>query len=704
MSSINLKKALRPRSVVLIGASEKDGSLGKAVAKNLLKGGFDGSVWFVNPKYENLYETRCYARVEELPEIPDLAIIVTPPATVHSLVDSLGRIGCGAATIVTAGVPDKLEIAGLAKKHDVRLIGPNCLGLMTPRIGLDASFSHLMPKKGDIAFISQSGAILTSVIDWARPKDIGFSHLVSLGDAVDVSIADMLEYLGDDPETGAILIYMEAIKSSADFMKAASHAANKKPVIVIKVGLTEQSAKAVMSHTGALAGRDEVYDAAFRKCGLVRVDTLEDLFDVGELLSNHPKGKCNRPAIITNGGGLGIIAADRVLQSGMELAPPSGDLISNLDNVLPKNWSGSNPIDIIGDADSDRYRAAFRAALSDETYDSIVILNCPTSASSNVQIAKDIATDIAAHDNKKMVVTCWVGDETAQSARGIFDDAGMSTFESPEDAITALHHLSQYHDLLGDLKQSAEVKSSIALDRQDYVAQIIHNANQENRSTLSEYEAKEIVAAYGIPVTQTLVAHDLTEVRKVAERVMLQSNIDACVIKIVSEEITHKSEVGGVVLDIKTPQEAVKQATRMLDRVKKLMPDATIQGFAVQPMIKREHARELILGIAQDATFGPIIMFGAGGTAVEVMNDKVIELPPVYTLDATKMISKTRIGKLLKSYRHVPAADEEAICKAITAISQLASDFPAIAELDINPLIADVNGIIALDARIGLKN
>lgn len=704
MSIRNLDKAFAPNSVVLVGASVKPGTIGYVMAQNLLTGGFTGDTFFVNPKYANIAGHPCYPTVESLPVAPDLAIIATPPQTMPELVGRLGEKGTRAAVIITAGIREQgLQQAMLdaAKPYRLRIVGPNCLGMMVPGAGLNASFAHMMPKKGGIAFISQSGAVAGAVLDWAATRNIGFSAMVSMGDMADVDVGDLLDYLAGDPKTNAILMYLEQVTHARKFMSAARSAARIKPVIVIKAGRHEESAKAAKSHTGALAGADHVYDAAFRRAGLVRVMELEDLFDAAEMLSHSRLSSGNSLAIVTNGGGAGVLAVDRLLDCGGSLAALSPATLKKLDACLPPSWSRANPVDMIGDADAGRYELAVQAVLEDDGVHALLVINCPTALTSSAEAAAATIRAAKAAVGQKVLLTSWLGDKTAQEARKMFSAAGISTYDTPDDAIRAFMYLTEHHRAQAALLRTPPAGSRNPADRQRAAA-AIREALDKGRDSLTEWEAKTVLAAYGIPVVPTYTVRRADEVAEAAKSI-LTGSVNELVVKIMSPDILHKSDVGGVALGLSSPETAQRAAEEMYERIKKIMPAAGIEGFTLQPMVRRRHARELILGVSEDETFGPVILFGAGGTAVEVIRDRAIALPPLDIPLAQDLIARTQVSSALKAYRNLPAADLNAVAQALVSLSQIIADHPEIRELDINPLLADENGILALDARIIVK-
>jgi acetyltransferase len=699
MTIRNLDALLKPKSVALIGASTKAGSVGLITARNLLNGVFAGPVWFVNPKYRQIENHACYPSIAALPAPPELGVIVTPPPSIPEIVRELGEKGTRAAVVITAGVRDDLEQAMLeaARPHLLRIQGPNCLGLMLPRIGLNASFSHQPPLAGDLAFLSQSGAIITAIIDWARGRSIGFSHVVSLGDMADADFGDLLDYFAGDARSRAILLYMESVTHAPKFISAARRAARSKPVIVVKAGRS-----ATGSHTGALAGADSSYEAAFRRAGVLRVRELDDLFSAAEMLARHSRLGGERLAILTNGGGAGVLAADRLSDLGGQLAPLSDATRSALDAVLPSTWSGGNPVDIIGDADPARYGHALEILVGQEDADAILVMNCPTALASSTEVAERVVAVLDRHKTSgaatRPVITAWLGDAASRDARKLFAAKSIASFATPAEAIDGLMQLVRYSRAQEELMRTPpSLVDDLVLDaaKADFILRAIIAAG---RSVLSEVEAKDLVTAYGIPVVPTEVAGSPAEVEAVAEQCIARHG--ACVVKVLSDDISHKSDVGGVRLGLERATEARHAAEDMRERIARLAPTARVKGFTVQPMIRRPNAHELILGMSVDPTFGPLLMFGAGGTAVEVLRDAAHALPPLDLNLARDLMRQTRVWRLLQGYRDRPAVDVEHIAEILVRLSYLVARHPQIREIDINPLIADDNDVIALDARV----
>ncbi|GGE73590.1 bifunctional acetate--CoA ligase family protein/GNAT family N-acetyltransferase [Massilia psychrophila] len=702
MSVRNLQYLFAPKSVALIGASERLGSVGATVLRNLAGAGFKGAIFPVNPKYRHLGGYACYTSVNDLPQAPDLALVCTPPATVPAIIRQLGERGCRAAIILTAGLGALYDVRGrtlqqaaldAAHPYILRLLGPNCVGLLVPGLGLNASFAHTNALPGRIAFVSQSGALVTGVLDWAKSRGIGFSRFISLGDSADVDFGDVLDFLASDGETGAILLYIEDVRHARKFMSAARAAARSKPVVVLKAGRMPEGARAAASHTGALAGLDDVYDAAIRRAGMLRVLTTEDLFAAVETLARARPLFGERLAIMTNGGGPGVMATDALVYAGGKLAALSSETLRRLGEVLPATWSHANPVDIIGDAPAERYRQTLELLLADDQSDAILFIHAPTAIVPSADIARAIAP--LARGASRNFLACWLGGDAVAEARKIFSEAGIPTFDTPEDAVNGylqIVHYRQNQNLLMQVPASASTE--FEADR-DGACKVIANVLAEGRNWLSEVESKAVLAAYGIPVVQTRFAADVEAAVAAAREIGFP-----VAVKIVSPQASHKSDVGGVALDLDTLDAVRAAAQRMQKRLAELLPQAVLTGFSVQQMARRPDAHELIVGAATDAVFGPVILFGQGGISVEVTADHAVALPPLNTVLARDMVGRTRVAKLLAGYRNRPAADMDAILRTLMQISQLVSDLPEVIELDINPLLADAGGVIALDARM----
>lgn len=699
MSVLNLDKLFTPRSVALIGASTQPGSLGNVVMKNLLAARFPGPVMPVHPKYTSVESVIAYPSVAALPEVPDLALICTPPITVPALIAELGERGTRAAVVLTAGFSAQAggvshaDLLKAAKPHGLRILGPNCVGLLIPGIGLNASFAHAAALPGKLALISQSGALCTVILDWACSRGIGFSHFISLGDSADLDFADCLDYLANDTDTQGLLLYIESIRRARKFMSAARAAARNKTVLCIKAGRVAEGARAAASHTGALAGSDEVFEAAIRRAGMLRVYEIDEMFTAVETLARARHVRGDRIAILTNGGGPGVLATDNLVKSGAHLAELSPATITQLDACLPRTWSRGNPVDIIGDADSRRYGEALRCLLADPGIDAVVCLHVPTAISSSTECARAVAE--VAKDGKLPVLTSWMGDRHVAEARQVFQRAGIPSYETPEMVIRALVHILRYQH---NQEQLMETPPSLAVEFEPDVAAaraVIATALEVGRDTLTEPEAKAVLAAYAIPVVETRVVQDGSGAAVVTAELG-----GPVALKLLSPDISHKSDVGGVALDLCGEEAVLSAAQAMLARVGKARPKARVEGFTVQRMARRPGAHELIVGAATDPIFGPVILFGQGGTAVEVVADKAITLPPLNLNLARDLIGRTRVYRLLQGYRDRPSANLHAIELCLIKVSQLLIDLPEVAELDINPLLADAQGVLALDARL----
>ncbi|HYD60145.1 MAG TPA: bifunctional acetate--CoA ligase family protein/GNAT family N-acetyltransferase [Noviherbaspirillum sp.] len=704
MTVRNLKQLFEPGSIAIVGATSRPEKLGQSLLNNVLAGGFGGEIMLVNPKYGSLADRKVYSSVSALPSPPDLALVCTPSATVPGIIDDLGKLGTKAAIVLTPGLALKKDLYGrnmrdlmlkAARPHLLRILGPGSFGLLVPKLGLNASVANSSALPGKIAFVSQSGAMASGVLDWACSRHIGFSRFFSLGDMADVDFGDVLDYLASDLETHAILLYVEAIKDARKFMSAARAAARSKPTLIIKAGRAAEGAKAAASHTGVLAGSDDVYDAAIRRAGMLRVDTTTDLFDAVETLAHARAVRGDRLVIISNGGGPGVMATDALIANEGRLASLSPGVVGSLDKILPAAWSRANPVDIIGDASPERYVATMETVMQSPDVDAALIVHAPTALVSSTDVAAALIP--VAGKSGKNVLSCWLGGESVAKARGMISEAGIPAYDTPEEAVRGFIQILQYNRNQKLLMEVPASSSSVEEDR-EAVRAMVRKALSLGRNALSEPEAKQVLAAYGIPVVPTRL------VRSIEEAVTCAQEIGFPVaLKIVSPDVGHKSDVGGVVLDLEDAGSVEAAATAMNKRLIEMRPNAILAGFSVQSMVRRPAARELIVGVATDPVFGPVILFGQGGIAVEVTADHTIGLPPLNMVLARDMISRTRVSKLLAAYRNCPAADVDAICRVLIQISHLVIDIPEIAELDINPLLADAEGVIALDARIGIR-
>lgn len=703
MSVRNLDSLFDPASVAVIGASDRPASVGATVWRNLTRGGFRGPLVAVNPKHAALDGRPCYARVADLPGIPELAVICTPPHTVAGLVAELAARGTRAAVVLSAGLTTEHKQAMLAaaRPHLLRVLGPNCIGLLAPHAGLNASFAHIDARPGELAFVSQSGALVTAMLDWADAQGIGFSHFVSLGEHADVDFGDMLDYLATDPATRAILLYIESIESPRKFMSAARAAARNKPVIVIKSGRSAQGQRAAASHTGALAGSDAVYDAAIARAGMLRVNSLQELFLAAETLARFRTNQSTALTVLTNGGGAGVMAADAAAQVHVPLARLGASTVAQLDAVLPANWSRGNPVDIIGDAPVQRYVDAVQILFRDPAAGAVLLIHAPTAIVPSAEIAQALAALPQAAQGRLM--GCWMGGHGVEQARQIFKKSGIADYPTPEEAVRAFSMLVSYHRNQAELIEAPPMlgvggQAPTAPDL-PAVQAIVREALSDGREMLNEAEAKAVLAAYGIPVVATrVVPPEAAAAAEVAGAIGYP-----VALKILSPDLTHKTDVGGVALGLDTADEVREAARAMLARVRRHQPAARIEGFTVQAMARRDHSQELIVGATVDRVFGPILLFGQGGTAVEVLADRAVALPPLNAPLARAMVERTRVARLLKGWRDTPAADLDAVVSTLLAVAQLLADVPELAELDINPLIVNHQGVLALDARIRLS-
>lgn len=705
MSTQDLDAFFDPGSIALVGASDRPGSIGAVLAANLLAGGFAGPVMLVNPRHARIAGSDCYPDLGHLPTRADLGVVCTPPAAVPAVIAALGQQGARAAVVVTAGFAEAREARGgalqqellqTARAHGMRILGPNCVGLLIPGIGLNASFAHRAALPGNLGFVSQSGAVITSVLDWAEAHGIGFSAMISLGDMADVDFADTLDILAADTGTRAILLYMESLGDAHRFMSAARAAARVKPVVAVKAGRHAEGARAVASHTGALAGSDAVCQAAFDRAGILRVLTLAELFDAAEILALAGPLRGERLAILTNGGGNGVLATDALIEEGGRLAELAESTLDALDRILPRTWSHGNPVDLIGDAGGQRYRDALAILCQDPGVDAILAMHSPTAVVPAVEAAEAVVA--TAHgEGHPLLLTSWVGNGAMRASHRLFETHGIPSYPTPEQAVHAFQYLVRYRRaqvLLGETDLA--VDESQALDT-GLIARLVESALAEGRTALTEPEAKRVLAACGIPVVATRAVGTPEEAATAAAEIGAP-----VVVKILSPDLGHKSDVGGVVLDLNGPAAVLEAARGMLARIRFAHPEARLQGLAVQPMVRRPGAQELIVGAARDPQLGPVILVGQGGIAVEAIADHAIGLPPLNLRLAHELIERTRIYRVLRGVRGQPPADLDSLALTLVRISRLVSAVPQISELDINPLLIDQAGVMALDARIAL--
>jgi acetyltransferase len=689
-----------PRSVAVIGASEREGSVGRTLLWNLIRSPFGGTVFPVNPQRHSILGIKSYPDIAHVPEVVDLVVIATPAATVPQVIRECVAAGVKGAIIVSAGFKEigevgaalEQEILTEARRGGMRIIGPNCLGLMNPLVGLNATFAGAIARAGNVAFISQSGALCTSILDWSLGENVGFSAFVSIGSMLDVGWGDLIEYLGDDPHTQSIVLYMESIGDAHAFLSAAREVAMDKPIIVLKVGHTEAAAKAAASHTGALTGSDEVLNAAFRRCGVLRVHTISDLFDMAEILAKQPRPKGNRLSIVTNAGGPGAIATDALISGGGALSELAHETLAELDRILPAQWSHHNPIDILGDASCDRYAQTLEVVSDDPNSDGLLVILTPQAMTDPTQTAEKLK---AYSQLGKPILSSWMGGNEVATGTQILNQANIPTFPYPDTAVRLFNYMWRYSYNLRGIYETPSLPADsdlFAPDRQ-MVEQIFQQATSNGRTLLTEYESKKLLTAYGIPSIATDIAKSDREAVEIADRCGYP-----VVLKLHSEIITHKTDVGGVRLNLGDAAAVSQAFAEIKSKVNSIDPAAFL-GVTVQPMVKLE-GYELILGSSLDPQFGAVMLFGMGGQLVEIFQDRSLALPPLNTTLARRMMEQTRVYQALQGVRGRKAIDLAKLEQLLVNFSQLIVEQPQIREIDINPLLVSPEGMIALDARV----
>jgi len=699
-----------PKSVALIGASEKPGSVGRALLENLHP--FRGGVFLINPSHSTLLGQKTFSTIRDVPESVDLAVIATPAATVPGIIAECAAVGVKGAVIISAGFKEsgpagaELEKQILERRGKMRIIGPNCVGLMLPHIGLNATFAKPLALPGNIGFISQSGALCTAILDWSRSIQLGFSAFISIGSMADVDWGDLIDHLGDDPQTRSILLYMESVGDARSFLSAAREVALTKPIIVIKVGRSGAAAKAAASHTGALTGSDDVLDAAFRRVGVVRVDTIEELFGLAELLGKQPRPRGPRLAIVTNGGGPGVLATDALIECNGKLAELSGKTLDELNKLLPPHWSRGNPVDILGDASPETYARAVEIVARDENNDGLLVILSPQAMTEPTQTAERLRA--FAKLKARPILASWIGGVGVRPGMEILDRAGIPAFEYPDAAARAFCAMWRYSHNLDALYETPALTATTEIDR-SHAEQIINRAKKAQHTLLTETESKQLLAAYGIPTVETKIAKTEEDAVELAKEIG-----GAVVLKIYSETITHKSDVGGVKLNL-SGAAAVRRAYREIEKnCRASVSDADHKtafhrnalqqflGVTVQPMIAHD-GYELILGSSIDLQFGPVLLFGTGGYFVEVFKDRALGLPPLNRTLARRLMERTQIYSALKQeFRGRGLIDLAALEEVLVRFSQLVIEQHWIKEIDINPLLVSPKQIVALDARVVL--
>lgn len=695
-----------PKSIAVIGATDREGSVGRTVFANLCSGTYRGKVYPVNPTRANIMGLQCWTSIREVPEQVDLAVVVTPAATVPGVIGDCVQAGVSAAVVISAGFRERgpagaeleNQIQEQLRGSNTRLLGPNCLGVMNPLLGMNATFAQDIARPGSVAFLSQSGALLTAILDWSLEQEVGFSAIVSTGSMLDIGWGDLIEYFGDDPDTRSILLYMESVGDARSFLSAAREVALRKPIIVIKAGRSEAASKAATSHTGAMTGSDDVFDAALRRCGVLRVQNISDLFYMAEVLGKQPRPKGPRPTIVTNAGGPGVLATDALIASGGQLAPLSNESLEAFNSLLPPYWSHANPIDILGDAEPERYAEALRIATQDPNSDGLLVILAPQGMTDPKRVADALAP--YAKISGKPVLASWMGGKVVSKGVAALNAAGIPTFSYPDTAARAFQYMWRFTYNLRGLYETPALADDVEMTEasREKVGAMLQPARNAKRSTLTEAESKQILALYGIPTVETRVATSQAEAALWAREIGFP-----VVLKVYSETITHKTDVGGVKLDLKDDQ-SVRAAYRQIEAsVCEKAGAARFQGVTVQPMIKLE-GYELILGSSIDPQFGPVILFGAGGQLVEVFRDHALALPPLNSTLAQRLMEQTQIFHALKGIRGRRPVNLLEIERILVRFSRLVLEQPSIKELDINPLLAAPERILALDARIVLHD
>ena len=694
-----LDPIFKPTSVALAGATERAGSVGRTVLWNLLSSPFGGTIYPVNPKRTNILGIRAYASVQSLPEIPDLVIVCTPAEGVPNLLRECVEIGVPAAIVISAGFKEtgehgqQLEAEIMqAIRGRMRIIGPNCLGVMNPILGLNATFANTMARPGNVAFISQSGALCTAVLDWSMSEDVGFSSFVSIGSMLDVNWGDLIDYFGNDPRTHSIVIYMESIGDARSFLSAAREVSLTKPIIVIKAGRTAAAAKAAASHTGSLTGSDAVLEAAFRRVGVLRVSSIAEIFYMTEVLSKQPRPKGNHLCILTNAGGPGVLATDALIQGGGELAELSQETMSAFNAILPAAWSHNNPVDILGDAEPERYAKSLEIASKDASIDGMLVIMTPQAMTNPTLIAEQLKP--YARGLGKPVLASWMGGESVANGEAILNKAGIPSFYYPDTAAQAFNYMWRYAYNLRGLYETPSPNAAAFQPNRARASEILSSVRNSGRTILTEYESKKLLEAYGIPSVPTEIAE--SEFDAVAAAAIIGYPV---VLKLHSFTITHKTDVGGVILNIPDAASVRQAFGQIRNNVETKAGPGHFQGVTVQPFAKQE-GYELILGSSIDPQFGPVLLFGTGGQLVEVFEDRSLALPPLNSTLARRMMEQTRIYKALKGVRGRKSVDMAELEELMVRFSDLVIENPAIKEIDINPVLASAERLLALDARV----
>lgn len=701
MNQHPLDSIFKARSIAVIGASEEKHSVGLSIMRNLTREDYQGGIYPVNPKRKKILHIPCFPGVGDIQDTPDLAVIATPSATVPAIVRECGEAGVKGIVIISAGFIEAGEegrkrcdrILQTARDYQMRIIGPNCLGFINPVLKINASFANHMALPGKIAFISQSGALCTAILDWAVEKNVGFSNFVSIGSMVDVGFHDLIDYFGNDPGTSSILIYMESLSHARKFMSAARAFARNKPIIILKSGKSAEGAKAALSHTGTLAGNDRVFDAAFKRAGAIRVDTIDQLFDLAQVLSVQERAKGNRLAIITNAGGPGVLATDRLIGQGGVLATLSESTIQDLNPILPAAWSKGNPVDVLGDANAEQYEKAVRRCINDNGVDGLLVIFTPQGITDPADVARRMV--LLAENTDKTFLTCWMGETDVHDARDILETGRVPVYETPENAVDSFMRLYTYNRNIEQLYETPASIPSGFTPKTQKNRLLIDNTLSAKRYALNEYEAKQLLHNYDIPVAPNGLAATEDEASQIAQNIGFP-----VVAKIVSPDIMHKTDIGGVKLGLESEAEVREAFARIMESAGKHKPEADIHGILIEQMQSRRY--ELLIGSKKDPIFGPVIAFGMGGVAVEVFKDINVGLPPLNMALARRLMEETKIFRLLKGYRGMPGVDLRSIEFLLYKFAYLIADFPEIVDVDINPFSVDDSGGVVLDAKVVL--
>jgi acetyltransferase len=696
-----LDKIFDPKTVAVIGASNTEGTVGYALISNLIGSGFKGTVYPINYKHKSIYGVRSYAKLRDTRDEIDLAIIATPAATVPDMVKECGEYGVKGIVIISAGFKESEtsggkmseQIMAHAKKYDMRIIGPNSLGFMKPSIKLNASFANKMALPGKIALISQSGALCTAILDWSVEQNVGFSHFVSIGSMADVGIHDLIDYFGNDPYTSSIVIYMESLTNARKFISAARAFARNKPIIVLKSGKSDAGAKVALSHTGSLAGNDLAFEAAFKRAGIIPVNTIEQLFNAAQALAMQPRPNGNRLAIVTNAGGPGVLATDHLIDRNGQLAELSEVTIKALDKLLPGNWSHGNPVNILGDATAARYKETIEIVLKDENVDGLLVILTPQAMTYAEEIAREIV-DLSS-GTKKPILASWMGEKDVETGREVLEKGNIPAFRIPENAVNTFMSMYRYTQNIKALYETPSTVPHVFTPDTEKAHTLIQTVMDDKRYVLTEDEAKDLMDCYGIPVARHQLASSEREALQFCKEIGYP-----VAMKIASPDITHKTDIGGVILNIRSRAAAKDAFHEILEKAKEARPEADIQGVLIEPMVSKKY--ELIIGSKKDPIFGPVIVFGMGGVAVEVFKDLNVGLPPLNMTLAQRLIEDTKIYRLLKGYRGMQPVDIEAIQFLLYKFAYLVMDFPQIKEIDINPFAVDAVGGVVLDAKVML--